>query len=149
MKQTLNFANVLSSTCSMFCFVDQVWVWIYLAAAVLGNPTPPPQGRYKSCPSDRKTHIRNYKSTCSQEIRSIYLIYFKKRIIWFSNFGVLALEPRSQRSCPEMGKQDNSRLNLSFAMKQTRNLDYDCIVTAVDFFLHVCVVTGFYNLCVR
>ena len=101
MKQTLNFANVVSSTCSMFCFVDQVWVWIYLAASVLGNPTPHPQGRYKSCPSDRKTHIRNYKSICSQEIRYIYLIYFKKRIIWSSNFEVLALDPRSQKSCPE------------------------------------------------
>ena len=66
---------------------------------------PPPPQPSKSCPSDRKTHSGNYKSTCCQYNTSTYLIKFKKRSIRPSNFGALALVPRSQKKNPDMWRQ--------------------------------------------
>ena len=100
MKQTLFIANVLSSNCGRCFFLDQIWVCVYFS---WWYPPTPPQPS-KSCPSDRKTHSGNYKSTCCQYIRSIYLINFKKRSIWPSNFGALALVPRSQKKNSRYGK---------------------------------------------
>ena len=93
MKQMLFIANLLSSNCGMYLFLFQIWVCVYFS---WWYPAKHPQ-RSKSYPSNSKTLSGNYKSTCYQYNRSIYLINFKKRSIWPSNFGALALVPRSQK----------------------------------------------------
>ena len=100
MKQTLFIANVLSSNCGMYFFLDQIWVCVYFS---WWYPPTLPQPS-KSWPSERKTHSGNYKSTCCQYNMSTYLIKFKKRSIWPSNFGALALVPRSQKKISRNGK---------------------------------------------
>ena len=87
------------------CIILQLWhvffSWPDLSLCLLflmvPSYTPPAPTRSKSYPSNRKTHSGNYKSTCCQYNTSIYLIKFKKRSFWPSNFGALALVPRSQK----------------------------------------------------
>ena len=118
MKQTLFIANVLSSNCGMYFFLDQIWVCVYFSWWYAARP---PLIRSKSYLSNRKTHSGNYKSTCCQYNTSIYLIKFKKRSIWPSNFGALALVPRSQKKNPDMGRQYCTHSSSSVTTKQTFN----------------------------
>jgi len=43
MKQTLFIANVLSSNCGMYFFLDQIWVCVYFSWWYPAGPPPPDQ----------------------------------------------------------------------------------------------------------
>ena len=119
------------------------FVFTFLDGTLLQPPQPS-----KSCPSlsDRKTHSGNYKSTCCQYIRSIYLINFKKRSLLPSNFGALALVACSQKKTPDMGSQYYTRSNESITMKQMFNCAYCVRVTVLYCFCSFGVVRVFFFL---
>ena len=119
LKQMLSFANTLSSNCRMFCFGDQIWVWIYLAPDVLGQPP--------DCP--------------------FYLIYFKNRIIWFSSIRVPVLLTVQRKKDSRNGQTGLHTIKLMFWYVANAQFKVDCICNCTVCFFFVIRFVSLCFLC--
>ena len=96
MKQTLFIANVLSSNCGMYFFLDQIWVCVYFS------------WWYPSCPPSK--HKKSVQATGKliQKITKALVVNTIRPYIWLNSKSA-AFDPVTSELLPTAQPKKNSR----------------------------------------
>ena len=140
MKQTLFIANVLSSNCGMYFFLDQIWVCVYFS---WWYPPPPPPDQ-KAIQATGKLIQEITKALVVNTIRPYIWLNSKSAAFDPVTSELLPLYRAAKKKTPDMGSQYYIRLNESITMKQTFNCAYYVRVTVLYCFCSFGVVRVFF-----